>query len=388
MEVYESSRGRIVRHEDRSEYRVACAQSGEGGQFDWGQPFTQSNHDRVMVAVQFKNGRRDYYVNGGMLSLHVGDVVCVSSSPGYDVGMVSLTGWLAQRDYLRAHGENRDEQRGKILRKAAQCDVERWLVCIEREQSTMLRAREVASGLGLQMKIVDVEYQGDGTKASFYYSAEKRVDFRELVRMLATEFRVRVEMRQIGPRQEAGRVGGIGTCGQSLCCCKWLHQYVPVTTSTVKMQDMTPNPQKQAGQCGKLKCCLNFEVDYYADARKRFPRLRTPLQLEGQNLFHAKNDLFRDYMWFSTEPRGAGRMVMLTLAQVEQIMALNAEGKLAAPLSELDLPQRAEAPVKDGYDDVIVEESITRFDNRTKPSKNRKPHRRKRPNAGQQHASK
>ena len=195
--------------------------------------------------------------------------------------------------------------------------------------------------------------------------------------MLATEFHIRVEMRQIGPRQEAGRLGGLGTCGQTLCCASWMHQFAPVTTSTVKMQDLTPNPLKQAGQCGKLKCCLNFEVDVYADAKQKLPKLKGPLRLEGQDLYHVKNDLFRDYMWFSTEPRGAGQMVMLTLKQVHDVLALNAEGKEGAALTMFIKPKREERVVALDYDHVIEEESITRFDKPKNANRNRK-----RPNRG------
>lgn len=376
MEVYESTRGRIVRAGESGGYRMEHDGCEANTQYDWGKDFTQRIVDESIVMVQFKNGRNAYYLNSNMLELRRGDLVAVSSSPGHDVGAVALTGWLAQRSWRRC-AEGDQGVVAEIYRKATQGDVERWLSNIAREFPSMVRAREVALELGLGMKIADVEFQADGAKASFFYSAEKRVDFRELVRMLATEFHIRVEMRQIGPRQEAGRLGGLGTCGQTLCCACWMHQFAPVTTSTVKMQDLTPNPLKQAGQCGKLKCCLNFEVDVYADAKQKLPKLKGPLRLEGQDLYHVKNDLFRDYMWFSTEPRGAGQMVMLTLKQVHDVLALNAEGKEGAALTMFIKPKREERVVALDYDHVIEEESITRFDKPKNANRNRK-----RPNRG------
>lgn len=369
-----SSRGELFVKEGVDEYYVADAGFGEIGEYDWGAAFSQDIHDEEVVQVQFKNARRAFYINRSMLSLHRGDVVAVAAMGGHDVGVVCLTGWLARRNYLKQQcqieTENRvNEPLMELYRKATQQDVERWIEATARELETMLRARIIAQDMHLQMKISDVEFQGDGSKALFYYSAEQRVDFRELVRVFAGEFKVRIEMRQIGPRQEAARIGGIGSCGREVCCGGWLRKFASVTTSTIKLQDLTPNPQKQAGQCGKLKCCLNFEVDVYEEAKRKMPRVKAPLQFEDGVLYHVKNDLFRDCMYFSTSPKSIEHLVMLTCAQVEQILELNHSGRKGESILAFSGVEEQEvATTQLGYGNVIEEESLTRFDKAKKKS--------------------
>lgn len=374
------SRGEIIRKEGLDEYYVPDRGFGASGQWDWAAPFAQDIQDEEIVQVQFKNHRRGFYINRSMLSLRRGDVVAVAALGGHDIGVVSLTGWLARRAYLKQECENNAEEHSsdtlfEIHRKATQQDILRWEESIEREEETMLQARLIAQQMHLQMKISDVEFQGDGTKAMFYYSAEQRVDFRDLVRTLAGEFKVRIEMRQIGPRQEAARLGGIGSCGRRLCCGGWLRKFASVTTSIIKLQDLTPNPQKQAGQCGKLKCCLNFEVAAYEDAKRRMPRVKAPLQFEDGILYYVKSDLFRECMYFSTAPKSSERLVMLTCGQVEQVLALNHSGRKAASLADFRMPEEEpEEGAQLGYGNVIEEGSLTRFDKAKKrPNKHKKP---------------
>lgn len=379
-----SSRGTIAQREGLDEYYVLDSEGGRLTAYDWGKTYTRSSQDNEIVQVQFKNGRSAYYLNPDLLNVQKGDIVALAASPGHDIGIVMLTGWLARRNYARHQCAHSDE--GGLLclyRKASENDIERWLEGIAREYDAMLKSRQIAQELGLKMKISDVEFQGDGTKALFYYSADKRVDFREMVRILAGEFKVRIEMRQIGPRQEAGRVGGIGTCGQRLCCESWMRSFASVTTTSIKMQDLTPNPQKQGGQCGKLKCCLNFEVDAYEDAKKKMPCLKGPLQLEDGQLFHVKNDLFRGYMWFSPEPRSSANLIMLTTAQVLQILDQNAKGQKGGAIEMMRSKQKAATEPTIGFKGVIEEESITRFDKQKRRSKpRRKPRSSRNSNSG------
>ena len=374
------SRGEVIRKEGLDEYYVPDRGFGEYGQWDWAAPFAQDIQDEEIVQVRFKNRRRGFYINRSMLSLSRGDVVAVAALGGHDIGVVSLTGWLARRAYLKREGDGEDEGHAfdsllEVHRKATAQDIARWEESIAREEETMLQARAIAERMHLQMKISDVEFQGDGNKAMFYYSAEQRVDFRELVRMLASEFKVRIEMRQIGPRQEAARIGGIGSCGRRLCCGGWLRRFSSVTTSIIKLQDLTPNPQKQGGQCGKLKCCLNFEVAAYEDAKRRMPRVKAPLQFEDGILYYVKSDLFRECMYFSTVPKSTDHLVMLTCSQVEQVLALNHSGRKAASLADFRMPEEEpEEGTQLGYGNVIEEGSLTRFDKAKKrPNKNKKP---------------
>lgn len=377
-----SARGRLFVKEGREEFYIADSGFGAIGQYDWGASFSRDMPTAAIVQVQFKSARRAFYLNRSMLSLSCGDVVAVAGVSGHDVGVVCMVGWLAQRCYMRQQSLAEKEQRvleplPELYRKATLQDVERWIESCEREVDTMLRARVLAEELQLQMKISDVEFQGDGSRALFYYSAEQRVDFRDLVRQLAGEFKVRVEMRQIGPRQEAARIGGIGNCGRRVCCGGWFRQFSSVTSVALKIQDLTPNPQKQTGQCGKLKCCLNFEMDVYEEVKRKMPRVKAPLQFEDGVLYHVKNDLLRDRMYFSTSPKNLEHLLVLSSEQVEHILKLNHSGRKGETLSTYSgLDDEKEVSTQLGYGNVIEEESLTRFD-KAKKKKNKNKNRAK-----------
>jgi len=252
-----------------------------------------------IVEVRFKNCRKDFFRILPEMSLSIGDIVAVEASPGHDIGIVSMAGEL-----VRLQMRNRDVDPGsedirKVYRRARISDVEKWIAAVELETSTMYKSREIAEELGLLMKINDVEYQGDNTKAIFYYTADERVDFRELIKVLADEFKVRIEMRQIGARQEASRLGGIGSCGRELCCATWMSHFHSVTTQTARIQQLSLNPQKLAGQCGKLKCCLNYEYETYIDALKDFPDTEIVLKTKRGDAVHQKTDIFNKLIWYS-----------------------------------------------------------------------------------------
>jgi cell fate regulator YaaT (PSP1 superfamily) len=273
-----------------------------------------------LVEVQFKNTRKAYFHNCDNLPLKKGDIVAVESNPGHDIGVVSLTGKLVPLQMKHANLKPNEEIR-KIYRLARPNDMERYAEAKAREHDTMIQSRQIAKDLGLEMKIGDVEYQGDGNKAIFYYIADGRVDFRQLIKVLADTFHVRIEMKQIGVRQEAGKVGGIGTCGRELCCSTWLTNFKSVTTSVAKAQQILPNPQKLAGQCGKLKCCLNFEYAVYADALKKFPPANTPIRFKKGLALYKKTDVFRGIMWYAYE--GESELYAITAENVKAIIEMN-----------------------------------------------------------------
>lgn len=371
MDYRECERGRISRRDNQEIYRLDSAAQHGLRLYDWGQMHQLPNNALPVVMVQFKNKRYDYFLNTQHLPLQVDDLVTVAVPSGRNVGAVALTGWLAWREYMRTQTD-RPEPPLEVYRHANANDIEKWIECISREASTMFLARRIAEQMGLPIKILDVEFQGDGKKATFYFNAETRIDFRDLVRSLATELHVRIEMRQIGPRQGAALLGGMGPCGQCLCCSRWKMEIRSVTTSTIKAQELYGNIQKLAGQCGKLKCCLNFELEAYLDARRNMPTVKTPLQLEDMQLYYVKNDLFRQIMWFAQDPKSTSNLVMLSVAEVRRVMELNAEGKKGAPLDDLRLPEPEAKPEVSSYDNVIVEESISRFDHPKRPNKNRR----------------
>lgn len=273
--------------------------------------------------VRFKNTRRGFYRNVNDLPLKRGDVVAVEASPGHDIGIVSLTGELALRQMRRTGFVPFNGEFRKIYRKAKPYDIERWQEAIALEHETMIQARQIAADMGLNMKIGDVEYQGDKIKAIFYYIADERVDFRELIKVFAERFRIRIEMKQIGARQEAGRIGGLGACGRELCCASWIAGFSSVTTGAARMQDISLNPQKLAGQCSKLKCCMMYEYDTYVDARKDFPRVREPLQTVDGEFFLLKTDILGGTMTFGTSRDTLANVVTLPVARVKEIIALN-----------------------------------------------------------------
>ncbi len=311
-----------------------------------------------IVEVRFKNTRRSFYQNVNNLPLKRGDIVAVEASPGHDIGIVSLTGDLVARQMRRTGFNPFNGEFKKIYRKAKPYDIEKWQEAIELEHETMIASRQIAADMGLNMKIGDVEYQGDKIKAIFYYIADERVDFRELIKVFAERFHIRIEMKQIGARQEAGRIGGIGACGRELCCASWISNFSSVTTNSARMQEISLNPQKLAGQCSKLKCCLAYEYDTYVDARKEFPRLREPLQALDGEYYLVKTDILAGTMSFSSSKDTMTNVVTLPVARVKEIIALNRAGKKVDQLS-------AEQPQREKFEEPTYrseEDSITRFD--------------------------
>lgn len=352
-----------------------CAKAKEGcyklHETDWLAEYP-NNGPTDIVEVRFKNTHRSYYANVNNLPLEVGDIVAVEASPGHDIGIVSLTGDMVARQMRRVGFNPQNGEFRKIYRKARSYDIEKWHEAVAREHEVMIRSRQIAADMGLDMKIGDVEFQGDGIKAIFYYIADERVDFRELIKVFADQFRIRIEMKQIGARQEAGRIGGLGACGRQLCCASWISSFNSVTTNAARTQDLSLNPQKLAGQCSKLKCCLTYELDDYIDARKEFPRLNGPLQALDADYFHIKNDILARTMSFSTQPGSMAGLISLSIGRVREIMRLNAEGKKPEKItSDTVVDTSGEEPT---YINVIGEDSITRFDKakRNKKRKNKK----------------
>ena len=328
--------------------------------------------DDDMVEVQFKNTRKGYYKNSQGLDLAVGDMVAVEAQPGHDIGEVTLTGALVRLQMRKANIKPCAEVR-RVFRKARPADMEKYAEARARENDTMIRARKIAEDLQLKMKIGDVEYQGDGNKAIFYYIADERVDFRQLIKVLADAFKVRIEMKQIGARQEAGRIGGIGPCGRPLCCASWKTNFVSVATSAARFQDISLNPQKLAGQCAKLKCCLNYEVDAYAEVVKRLPPKNVRLETADATYYHFKTDIFKREMTYSTDKTIAANLVTLDPERVFEIIEMNKAGEKPLTL-ERDGGQKPNP--KDAYTDLLDQEEINRFDSkRRKKKKNAKPAR-------------
>lgn len=331
---------------------------------DWLADLPESGRNNDIVEVRFKNTRKSFFKNVNNIRLVPGDIIAVEASPGHDIGIVSLTGDLVLKQMQRVNfrlGEN--EEMKKVYRKAKSVDIEKWIQAIELEKHTMLRSRQIASKLELNMKIGDVEYQGDKTKAIFYYIADDRVDFRELIKLLAEEFKVRIEMKQIGARQEAGRIGGIGSCGRELCCSTWLTNFVSVTTNSARFQEVSLNPTKLAGQCGKLKCCLNYELKCYADARQDFPNTETPLEIFDGTAYHVKTDVYRRLMWYSFSKVDSVNLVPVPVERINEIIELNKKGHKAKKLIETEEERQKEL----SYNSPVGQESITRFqDNKGK----------------------
>ncbi len=340
------------------------------GVFDWlgnmTLPNGQSPYD--IIEVRFKNSRKEFYRNDKNLSLQVGDVIVVEVNPGYDVGVVSIVGELARIQVNRKSPNLKPLETKKILRIANQSDIDKWAKSRELEKEVMFQARVLALNLKLQMKISDVEYQGDLTKAAFYYTADQRVDFRQLIKDMADKFKVRVEMRQIGSRQEASRLGGIGSCGRELCCSTWLTDFRTVSTSAARYQQLSLNPQKLAGQCGKLKCCLNYELDMYLDAIKSFPSVETKLQTEKGSAFHVKTDVFKRIMWYMYS-EGSG-LIALSPERVAEIKKMNEQKQKPADLVGYVEKKVIVEPV---YANVDAQDSLNRFDNTFKNKKKKKP---------------
>ena len=348
--------------------------------YDWLCDISEAQQATNFVEVQFKNTRKGYYVNSTDLSLEKGDVVAVESSPGHDIGTVTLTGKLVlfqmKKNRIRSDAEVK-----RIYRKAKQNDLEKYEESKAKEHDTMIRSRQIAKDLGLQMKIGDVEYQGDGNKAIFYYIADERVDFRQLIKVLAETFKVRIEMKQIGARQEAGRIGGIGPCGRELCCSGWMTSFVSVSTGAARFQDISLNPQKLAGQCAKLKCCLNYEVDAYVEAQKKFPSREIPLETKDATFYHFKTDVFKDQILYSTDKNFIANLTTIPAERAFEVINMNKRGEKPLTLNFEGNDKKASREYQD-----ILGESVTRFDNNLKKkNRNRNNHNNRR-NDRRQHA--
>ncbi|MFD1553111.1 hypothetical protein DNU06_12335 [Putridiphycobacter roseus] len=338
-------------------------------------PNGQSTYD--ILEIRFKNSRKSFFRNANNLSLQVGDAVVVEAEQGTDVGVVSVVGELARIQVRKKAPNLKSHEAHKIIRKANTTDIEKWVASREKEDETMFEARKIASALALKMKISDVEYQGDGSKATFYYTADERVDFRQLIRDLAEQFSLKIEMKQIGARQEAARLGGIGSCGRELCCSTWLTDFRSVSTASARYQQLSLNQQKLAGQCGKLKCCLNFELDTYVEALKAFPRNDIKLQTKKGRAFHVKTDVFRGLMWYLYDANSEGAsngFVPLKIERVHEIIALNKAGEQPNDLKDFIVLEPVKEP---DYTNVVGQDSLNRFEHVFKRKKKKKPSKNK-----------
>ena len=331
--------------------------------YDWLADVPGNAESTDLVEVQFKNTRKGYYHNVNALDLKKGDVVAVEASPGHDIGVVTLTGKLVKLQVKKANLKSMDDIK-RIYRIAKPVDIDKWREAKSREHGTMIQSRQIAKDLNLQMKIGDVEYQGDGNKAIFYYIADERVDFRQLIKVLAETFHVRIEMKQIGARQEAGRIGGTGPCGRELCCATWMKNFVSVSTGAARYQDISLNPQKLAGMCAKLKCCLNYEVDSYIEAGRKLPSREVVLQTIDGDHFLFKTDILAGLVTYSTDKRLAANLVTITAQRALEIVEMNRRGEKPDSLSDSDEPMTENHQV-----DLLAGESLTRFDKAKKKKK-------------------
>ena len=309
------------------------------------------------VEIRFKNGRKEFFKTNEISEYSEGDIVAVEGNPGHDIGIITLKGEIVRFQMKKKNIDIQSENIKKLYRKAKITDIEKWLTAIENEEKTMKKAKNIAATENLEMKINDVEYQGDSTKAIFYYTAEERIDFRNLIKLLAEEFKVRIEMRQIGARQEASRLGGIGTCGRELCCSSWLTNFKSVSTNSARLQQLSLNPQKLAGQCGKLKCCLNFEYDCYIDALKDFPSTDEILRTEKGNAIYSKTEVFKGTMWYFYE-NDTNNIFELEKNKVKEIIEQNKKGKKISKLEDFAVKEEK----KRDYDTYNNEEDLKRFD--------------------------
>ncbi len=336
--------------------------------YDWLADVPGNAETTDLVEVQFKHTRKGYYHNVNNLALKKGDLVAVEASPGHDIGVVTLTGRLVKMQVKKANLKSAEDIK-RIYRIARDTDIQKWHEAQAREHETMIESRKIAKGLGLDMKIGDVEYQGDGQKAIFYYIADERVDFRQLIKDLAAAFHVRIEMKQIGARQEAGRIGGTGPCGRELCCATWLKNFVSVSTGAARYQDISLNPQKLAGMCAKLKCCLNYEVDAYVEAGKKLPAQDVVLQTLDADYYLFKKDIMAGLLTYSTDKRLAANLEVITAERANEIIELNKKGEKVESLQPTGAVKKPEGPV-----DLLAGDSITRFD-KSKKKKKKKPQR-------------
>ncbi|MCQ2167132.1 MAG: hypothetical protein MJY69_00480 [Bacteroidales bacterium] len=375
---YDCYRGCVVTSDEQTgesncTYRAGCCKLGD---YNWLKAADDGTYSDFFE-VRFKNTRKGIYKNDSPQSIHVGDMVIVEAATGQDLGIVTLEGPIVGRQ-MKAKGVDAENvEFKKILRKARQADVEKWQQAIAREQETMIKARKIAAELGLEMKIGDVEFQGDGTKAIFYYIADGRVDFRQLIKVFAEEFRIRIEMKQIGVRQEAGLIGGLGICGRELCCANYITSFQSISTSAARCQDLSLNPQKLAGQCGKLKCCLNYEVANYLDAQSRIPRVSEPLEFQDGLAYLRKTDILGEKMYFSYDKSSDANLYPLDASEVREIIKMNRNGIKPESLREDPVPASPE------FVTAVGDDSISRFDS-PKRRKSRSGNRNKRNKKQQQ----
>ena len=355
----------LVRGCDRGLCARGCGrQDKQLNSYDWLADVPGNAESTDLVEVQFKNTRKGYFHNVNNLDLKKGDIVAVEANPGHDIGVVTLTGRLVTLQLKKVHIKSPDEIR-RIYRLAKPIDMEKYREAKAREHETMIRSRQIAKGLGLDMKIGDVEYQGDGQKAIFYYIADERVDFRQLIKDLAAAFHVRIEMKQIGARQEAGRIGGTGPCGRELCCATWMKNFVSVGTNAARYQDISLNPQKLAGMCAKLKCCLNYEVDSYVEASRRFPPRNIVLQTMDSDYFFFKSDILAGLVTYSTDKNSAANLETITASRAREVVEMNKRGEKPLSLSD-DNVQNATKPSVD----LLAGADVSRFD-KAKKKKNK-----------------
>ena len=363
---YDCSRGCVVERSEGGEldctYRQGCCKLEV---YDWLSGVSQEQY-KDYFEVRFKNTRKGIYRNGSGQSIKTGDMVIVEAANGHDLGIVTLEGPVVGRQMKCKRINPETYEFKRIYRKAKPFDIERWQEAIAREHETMIRSRQIAAELGLEMKIGDVEFQGDGTKAIFYYIADGRVDFRQLIKVFAEEFRIRIEMKQIGARQEAGLIGGLGVCGRELCCSNYISSFQSITTSAARCQDLSLNPQKLAGQCGKLKCCLNYETAAYMDAQSRIPKVHNPLEFEDGLAYLMKTDILREIMYFSYDPQSLANLYPLYAEDVWDIIRMNRNGERPASLKSDDRPSSPE------FVTAVGDDSISRFDEARKKKKKKK----------------
>ena len=333
--------------------------------YDWLADVPGNAQSTDLVEVQFKNTRKGYYHNVNNLDLKKGDIVAVEANPGHDIGVVTLTGKLVELQVKKANLKSPDDIK-RIYRLAKPVDMEKYREAKSREHDTMIQSRQIAKNLNLQMKIGDVEYQGDGNKAIFYYIADERVDFRQLIKVLAETFHVRIEMKQIGARQEAGRIGGTGPCGRELCCATWMKNFVSVSTGAARFQDISLNPQKLAGMCAKLKCCLNYEVDNYVEAGRKLPSKEIMLQTQDNDYYLFKSDILAGMVTYSTDKKIPSNLETISAARAFEVIEMNKHGEKPLSLVEDGSVKKQDKPI-----DLLAGESITRFDKAKKKKKNK-----------------
>ena len=363
---YDCSRGCVVERTETGEvectYRQGCCKLEV---YDWLSGVNQEQY-KDYFEVRFKNTRKGIYRNASGQSIKTGDMVIVEAANGHDLGIVTLEGPIVARQMKCKRVNVETFEFKKIYRKAKLFDIEKWQEAIAREHETMIRSRQIAAELGLEMKIGDVEFQGDGTKAIFYYIADGRVDFRQLIKVFAEEFRIRIEMKQIGARQEAGLIGGLGVCGRELCCSNYISSFQSITTSAARCQDLSLNPQKLAGQCGKLKCCLNYETAAYMDAQSRIPKVYNPLEFEDGLAYLMKTDILREIMYFSYDPQSLANLYPLYAEDVWDIIRMNRNGEKPASLKE------DSEPIAPEFVTAVGDDAINRFDEAHKRKKKKK----------------